>query len=336
MNKNKIFTISLIILVYIFAITLSTYLKYIEELEKISIGYRSAATQKIKTGVFLGEHRDDNLKHLFGSKNISDYVIFDDSFNNAQLRGILVKGNINSPKILDGRFFNETDFFANKKIVVIGENMIEHTYTKNEKRYLSLFNDVYEVIGICGYGVNSIIDNMIFYNLDSIHLGDWGIYSIDGNNAAKTNLIVNTISNLGEIEIIIDENQGIKRLLGYKRHSHKVIYPIILLILALFFAKNRSFFLTIQKTLHVSKFLGFSLHHTIYITLRKWFIYEAIGIISSIIIYSIFFWFSDFKTIMNGFPLNVIFVIFSLLICSFAAYIVYLCYYWSKKGAIKC
>ncbi|ABR50255.1 hypothetical protein Amet_4174 [Alkaliphilus metalliredigens QYMF] len=336
MNKNKIFTISLIILVYIFAITVSTYVKYVEELEKISIGYRGPATQKIKTSMFLGEYGTDNLKDLFESENINDYVIFDDSLNNPQLRGVLVKGNVNLPKILDGRFFNETDFFANKKLVVIGENMTEYTYAENEKRYLSLFNDSYEVIGICGYGINSIIDNIIFYNLDSIHHADWGIYSIDGNNVAKTNLILNTISNLGEIEIIIDENQGIKRLLGYERHSHRVIYPIIILIWILFFIKSRSFFLTIQKTLQVSKFLGFSLYHTIYITLGKWVIYETIGIISSIAIYSVFFSFSDFKRIMNGFPLNITCVIFSLFICSFIAYIVYICYYWSKKGVIKC
>lgn len=159
MNKNKILTVSLMILIYLFSTTFYTYVKFIEELEKISIGYSGSATIKINTDIFLGEHRADNLKHLFRSENIDDYIIFDDSFNNEQLRGVLVKGSVNSPKILEERFFNETDFFSNKKIVVIGENMIEHTYEKSGKKYISLFNDIYEVIGICGYGINSIIDN---------------------------------------------------------------------------------------------------------------------------------------------------------------------------------
>lgn len=180
------------------------------------------------------------------------------------------------------------------------------------------------------------MDNIIFYNLDSVYFTDWGIYSIDGDTAAKTNLIVNTISNLGDIEIISDENQGIKRLLGYEKHSNKIMYPATLLILILFFIKNRFFFLTIQKTIGVSRLLGFSLYHTICITLGKWGMYEAIGIIISLIIYSVFFWFSDFRTIINSFPLNINFIMPVLLICSFVVYIIHLCYYWNKKGVIKC
>ncbi len=289
MDKNKILTVSLTILVYVFAIMLSAYLRHTRELEKISVGYRGPSTQKIKTDVFLGKHRTGNLKRLFENKNIDNYVIFDDSFNNVQLRGILVRGNIKSPRILEGRFFNETDFFVNKKIVVVGENMTEYTYVKDRKRYLSLFNDVYEVIGICGYGINSIMDSIIFYNLDSIQPADWGTYSIDGNSTAKTNLIVNAISDLGGTEIIIDENQGIQRLLGYKKYSNKIIYSTILLILALFLIKSRSFFLIMQEMLNVFKFLGFSLYHTIHITLGKWMLYEVIGIIISVAIYLIFF-----------------------------------------------
>lgn len=331
MNGNKFITTSLIVLVYVVAITLSSYLEYVEELEKISIGYRSSATQKIKTSALIGEQGTDNLKYMFESKNIDDYIIFDDSLNNPQLRGILVKGNVNSPKIIKGRFFNETDFFVDKKIVVIGENMIKYTFQKNDKRYLPLFNDTYEVIGICGYGSNGIIENIIFYNLDSLCLNDWGMYSIDGNSTNKTNLIINKISDFGEIETIINEDQGIKRLLGYNSHFLKVSFSITLLILLLFLLKSRSFFLMIQKTLHICRFLGFSFYQAICITLGKWALYEGIGIISVMSIYSISFVFFDFTIIINGFSLRAIFVAFSLFICSFVAYIVFVGYLWSKR-----
>lgn len=336
MDKNKTLTILLTILVYSFAIMISTYLRYIKTLEQISVGYSGPNTQKIKTDTFLGEYRMDNLKHLFENESTGNYAIFDDSLNNVQLRGILIKGNMKSPRIIEGRFFNETDFFTDKKMVVIGENMIEYTYTEDGKRYLSLFNDVYEVIGICGYGINSIIDNIIFYNLDSIQPADWGVYSIDGNSTTKTNLIVNIISGLGKTEIVIDEDRGIQRLLGYKRHSDKIIYSTIFLIPVLFLIKSRSLFLTIQEMLNVSKFLGFSLYHTIHVALGRWMLYEVIGIIISVAVYSIFFQFSNFRVIINSITLNLILIMLGLFFCSLIVYITHICCCWGKKGAIKC
>ncbi|ABW19769.1 ABC transporter permease [Alkaliphilus oremlandii] len=196
MKKNKILTILLIILVYLFSITLYSYVKYMEELDKISTGYSSSSTaKKINTDVFLGEKREHNLKFLFSYTEIDNYIMFDDSFNNNQIRGVLVKGKVGSPKILSGRFFNESDFFSEKKIVVIGENMVQHTYEENEKKYISLFDNAYEVIGICGYGLNSIMDNIIFYNLDSVYFSEWGIYS-DGrikNVELKRDMSLNLI-----------------------------------------------------------------------------------------------------------------------------------------------
>ena len=334
MNKNKVLAILVILFVYFITTSFFSYLRYINELEKISVGYRSPVAQIIKTNAFSISKDKNNLKKFFEDTRINNYIIFDDSFNRTDLRGILFKGNVRFPRMIEGRFFIEADFFAGKKLAVLGENLLDYTYLRDGKRYISLFNEEYDVIGICGYGLNNIIDNMLFYNLDSIVI-EQGLYCIDAFNVRVNNKIINIISTFGEVEIIKGENTGIKRLIGYEAYSGYVICGILLIMVILFLTKCHLFFQVIKKTLLTVKYIGFSYCQCVYITLNKWLLYEACGFISAFVLYCFLFLYTDIKVINRSFDYLLLFILLSVFLCSFVLYLFYVNFYY-RKGLTKC
>lgn len=68
---------------------------------------------------------------------------------------------------LEGRFLNADDFKDNRKVTVVGKDVLDKTKIENGKRYIYRGLDKYEVLGIIGKkDVSTRYDSLILYNFN--------------------------------------------------------------------------------------------------------------------------------------------------------------------------
>ncbi|KHL91306.1 hypothetical protein QW71_35360 [Paenibacillus sp. IHB B 3415] len=130
-----------------------------------------------------------------------DYTIFSELGsveNNGSWKEILAiyfNKSTYYPPLADGRYFNDTDFYTNQNLAVIGKN-IDKTELLEEKGelYYPFAGRNYKVIGIMGASYSSKIDDTVFVNLDSV-ISD---YSMD-STVYVMNIAHSPITSEGEI-----------------------------------------------------------------------------------------------------------------------------------------
>lgn len=89
------------------------------------------------------------------------------------------KSYVNLP-MQEGRFFKKKDLRENYDCAVIGKKLIDKTYKKNSKRYITLEGMEFEVIGIIGYECETVMDQYIYINgLISKKIFDSSLYQVD-------------------------------------------------------------------------------------------------------------------------------------------------------------
>lgn len=108
--------------------------------------------------------------------------------HDGNMRGIVYKGNVVEPPIIEGRFFKEDECVSREKLAVIGSDYIELCYEMNGLRYIDYNNDTYEVIGITGIASPSAMDHLILINLGGIspETQNRGRFYIDGEGSMES------------------------------------------------------------------------------------------------------------------------------------------------------
>ncbi|MGL5417317.1 MAG: FtsX-like permease family protein [Clostridium sp.] len=142
------------------------------------------------------------------------------------------------PIILEGRFFNNSDFDKENKIV-IGKNMLKLTSEKNNKRYIRVLGKDVEVIGVMGSSKRkSAFDNTFYLNNFFETRISEGSLIIGGNNVDKNvEILENKLRNLDRnISIEKGSFEGFESPLGSVMYKNKYILIIAsLLIITLLF-----------------------------------------------------------------------------------------------------
>lgn len=133
-------------------------------------------------------------------------AVFRKDFAQEEIIGIYNKKWFKSPPLIKGRFLNEEESFGNKKLAVIGQGLQHRVEAKDNKEWIKINGDSYEVTGVIGAEYESRLDSMIFIPLRLVN----EIYSINGN------IIVDGIKNS---EIFIDK---IKSETGGKVEFNKI------------------------------------------------------------------------------------------------------------------
>lgn len=124
------------------------------------------------------------------TKNIQkhNYILFKEKIDdeNKDIRAIYLNGRFDQFPIIKGRFFQDGDFFKNKKIAVVGKNVTKLTVI-NGKKYYNYQGTNFEVIGIMSGDFSSKIDQLVYLNLDGITNKSStisGSYVLDSNSDA--------------------------------------------------------------------------------------------------------------------------------------------------------
>lgn len=253
------------------------------EIEKLSQGYYSSNT------VFFTIESNDNLYYKKIYAELNDSILFRDLDINTDVRGVMFKGDIQKPPIIEGRFLEENDFFNNKKVAVVGKSFKESIKKGNSRQYMSLFGEEYEVIGILGANIDSRLDRMILVNLDSITQKKVGLYAIDGRRNSNIQRTFTSISNYldtinSKFDIVEREEEGIRRLLRYEKNN---IYIFILLFIIFFLSSmsiTLSWFEKNKCEISIYLLVGYGKKVVIFNILKKYFLLASIGFLSSFII----------------------------------------------------
>ncbi|UNC93270.1 ABC transporter permease [Candidatus Contubernalis alkaliaceticus] len=98
---------------------------------------------------------------------LSDFVLIYDDYEK-HIRQIYVMGNNDPPPMLSGRYFNEDDFDSGKAHAVIGTNRLHEVINKNGRQQIKVENTMFDVIGIVGYRIHTMLDDMIIVNADAL------------------------------------------------------------------------------------------------------------------------------------------------------------------------
>jgi|GEM_PF-4851414 len=110
--------------------------------------------------VFVTQHQDDSqIMEQMANIDNKPFTLFyevDDI-----KRGYYFQKDHYIPPMKEGRFFEQEDFFNNEKVSVVGQDIDNETIK-------GIKNEGYTIIGVMGADYQSDIDNLIYFNLDSL------------------------------------------------------------------------------------------------------------------------------------------------------------------------
>lgn len=124
----------------------------------------------------------DEIKSMYSKFNEST-ILYKELAQDEDLRGVLLKGAIEEPPIIEGRFFNENDFYKGKHYAIVGRNQKDQIYKIGSHSFIDIGEHPYEIIGIVGSKKDkSLLDYSIYVNLDSLSevSNTTGLYHLDG------------------------------------------------------------------------------------------------------------------------------------------------------------
>lgn len=191
------------------------------EIHKLNNGYYSLNTQAFSIRKKISTYED--IKKIY-SKCLKGTILYKEMSQVEDLRGVLVKGNIKAPPIIEGRFFNENDFYKKKHLAIVGSKQKERMFKKNSSTYIDIGGYPYEVIGIVGSKEKSLLDYTIYVNLDSFSEIDnnEGLFHLDGIaddtvqmslEELKSNINIINLSKYGIINVFFGELPSFSLLL---------------------------------------------------------------------------------------------------------------------------
>lgn len=223
-------------------------------INKLNNGYYSSYRQAFNINKKTSTY--DDIKKIY-SKCVPGTILYKEMSHLEDLRGVLVRGNIDSPPIIEGRFFNENDFYKNKYIAVVGTKQKERIYKHNDGYVIDIGGYPYEVIGITGSG-NSLLDYTIYVNLDSFSEVDnsVGLFYLDGVSAIAVKKTLEQLKD--EVNVVNLNNYGLINVFFGDFSSFVISICIIMSFLSLLVFFSYFWFYSHKKILDVMKIIGMS------------------------------------------------------------------------------
>ncbi|AYD39709.1 hypothetical protein D4Z93_03895 [Clostridium fermenticellae] len=201
----------------------------------------------------------------------------------------------NKYNLLEGRFFTTNDFKGNKKIAVVGKDILNNTNTEDGKKYIYRGNEKFLVVGIMGKkNKETQYDSCILYNLNcdlnyenlTYLYGGFNLDSLVRSDNDLKNLIhkINTRNNSSSIEIS-NQAHAVSPLITALQGSSTVMLNFSLIILCIVITLIRTTFhwiYTISLELGVRRMYGASNRDIIFHITKRYLMISFISFIISI------------------------------------------------------
>ncbi|MEW4206738.1 ABC transporter permease [Bacillus thuringiensis] len=175
------FILSAYVVIFSLMLSLTTnYLIKINDIDKISNNFYS---QNSISFHIKKDNRPLNMLKLLKHINERDFILFRENvLELPYIKGIYKSGDIEAPPLVNGRFFQKSDFFNNKNIAVVGKDYNDIVLKDGEK-YIRLNNTYFKIIGTLGRDFPTKLDTMVYLNLDAalnLENEHYGSYVLDG------------------------------------------------------------------------------------------------------------------------------------------------------------
>lgn len=243
-------------------------------------------------------------KYLFSDINKNSYISFDFdvTFDNASNENFYLSAyyfNDSEPNfypIKEGRFIKNSDIQENKKVMVIGKNLEEFVYSKDDNKFINIGDEVFEIIGMLeSKNKDSLWNYSCFVPLTSIpkqclnsnFLGNYSsiLTSADGCQATDISSIgkkLKTIDSNSMIETgeIDNASNFVSNVLLDNSRSLDIIKSILffsvlnIICVSIFWIKDR------RKEIAIRKAFGFSNKQISYLLISE---FLSITIFASLI-----------------------------------------------------
>jgi putative ABC transport system permease protein len=252
------------------------------------------SSQIIDTINSLKKNKDIIITHLYGMQfepgTMGEGIYFNGDYKNQY-------------NLLEGRFFNKTDFQSNKKIAVIGKGVLDKTHVKNGKRYILSGADEYEVIGVVGKkNISTRYDILVIYNLnlelnnkDIIKYNNWTLDSLNLEEKKLQNMLCNINEEYKSVRILLKYKEGqFNPLESALKNTDFLIYNYLLIIGCVFFSLVRSIYFwldNIRLEIGIKKLLGATDRDLLLDILQRYVIIFLISILIAIGIQKILMYF---------------------------------------------
>jgi hypothetical protein len=149
-----------------------------DELIRSKHGYYSEHAVKM---ICEGPSEED-LFIALSQESLHDMILYKPSLEiNYDTRGVFFTGRIDKLPIKSGRFFDESDFLERKRIALVGNKSLKDVMIKDNKQFISILGEEFEIVGILGSSQPTRLDAMRLIPLDTavILTGVDGTYSLD-------------------------------------------------------------------------------------------------------------------------------------------------------------
>lgn len=167
--KYRIDAISLFLVCIFFAIFISSVLLVSAVEEKIILFNISRGGYSENAVHFRIDEENWSYQSLIAKVieiDYSDFIVIYDDYEN-HIRQVYIKGKIDPLPMVFGRYFNAGDFNRGKSLAVVGRNRIYDVFDKEGTDMIQLGDQIYEVIGITGFNLDTILDEMVIVNGDA-------------------------------------------------------------------------------------------------------------------------------------------------------------------------
>lgn len=216
----------------------------------LETAYRDNVTKNL---LFSKNARDLNIKNV-QIPDFMEYLMFD--FEDSAIskknisigafegEAILIKNfDYDSPKLIEGRFFNEEELVSKEPVMVGNKTLVKHfgTISKNGNEYIFYNGVEYKLIGIMGYqDKDTIYDYKFYINLlpylasespENIE-DEWSIYTEDKSDLLK---VTNSLKqNLNTQIEFLDNEESSSVLASVIRDYNMVMITLVVLFIVLF------------------------------------------------------------------------------------------------------
>ncbi len=191
---------------------------------------------------FSKRYQDITIKEVYDSEMTANQFVSDVFSGKKQVRFqkisdngyslVYLSGGTLPVKIVEGRNFEAADFRESRNVVLIDKEMKVHTYVVEEKRYLAINGNEYEVIGVFEQQINNIHSNStVFVNMLAEQMQQEatlsGRYLLEGMSWYELKWVAKVLHNKTVYEI--DKN------VRWKMVQDTLILPIKIVVIGVVF-----------------------------------------------------------------------------------------------------
>lgn len=310
MNKklNFINLLSVIILLITISAISSTimYSNKIKQLGKISNSFYNE--DSIYFYQSLDEINYDDLYHSI----TNNMLLYNQISTSEDIRGVIFKGKIEIPNLIDGEFFSEKVFeSSSSKLAVVGK--LVDTVEVNGVDCYFYNNEYYKIIGTVGYSYPTKLDKMVLLSMNSELLYPKVQYIVSSNSVEQSKKFVFNEKIFGDVLLFERDNAGI---LYVTNTGKSPLITTISFIIILFINSFTLIYFWVEKKhdeIIIMKINGFTNRQVYKVFFNEFTILSIISTIIGIIFGSVFSFLQNFFSISSVIGSSVfLFILFEL------------------------